>query len=894
MALGSGTQKASSILLLAWQGAKWAANHKSTAQTRHVCYSSSFLEPVRLLLQVAYLSPEQTPQQSLLKDQHLLRVTPKKGAASSSVTPASTIRQPAANGAVPSQAAPFSARPAQGSEALLASPGAPSVEGVNIQTSSEGNRFSSGSFPAIQAAGLQTSQQAISEVPSTTGTPPEPGESKSVATASAGTKPGPIDDAMGQLSLGESSQKGLRTAASEREREGAKVKGEDRVQGKAEDRTQNEKGNRGQVKAEERAQGKAQDKPKVKAEEKTQHTSAGMKEGSCQASEQEGKQAEGNTKEQQQRAKKKKEGRQNGKKGKQQGEGILQAGTGAGNDSAQPSSTRTRDAGSDQKAALEVLAIPTFGASDVNSSGTTAGSMVEHLDALHEALQCTYRGDLLFLQNNLLDALRELNKSQEIFCRLPVELPGKISPEFKLLILSGMMQSLGIRVRILGCMGERAAMKHATPLAMDAFYRMFRDCQVMMRADPEGSYGYTMGALALCLLQEIKACMALLLQARGKCQDKDLPKHLQVWLAQAGHSIVPGPVGDTMLAAFQLKQQEWAAAAVDDFTFLARMQKKSYWRVLFGGRIRDETSRLFSTHSDKDHSPMYDEKPYKGHLAMWEDTDLVWAVGRTGLLSFSVLRALAQEHLPHGVFNEMSCGWQRCKGGGGDWSQCNTGEESKAAKHAIPPCDLELAKRCNEFGIQEARRGRIVEAGLWFSRGVVLLMPHGWDYGHRLPEACRVVALALIFNRSMMYLELETRIPFQKNLQVGDWHRALADGLWCAYFGQGWTRAEISLASMLQYPPDCFSVEGAIVEATRGFTEKAPCLCGDHVKRGAIPRLPILELLSLMWSISEKSRVVLDNISWMLEHTVCSVRYTKLRVMGYGERKLKLEEPITL
>jgi len=107
------------------------------------------------------------------------------------------------------------------------------------------------------------------------------------------------------------------------------------------------------------------------------------------------------------------------------------------------------------------------------------------------------RGTSSDLGNDLLSAVIEYSLCLQCIYSLPSQLPPMVSRELRTLILSSMMQALAARVCIYGVLAERANALDLDQLAVDFFQRMLCDCTVMIQADPRGSFGYILGALAL-------------------------------------------------------------------------------------------------------------------------------------------------------------------------------------------------------------------------------------------------------------------------------------------------------------------------------------------------------------------------------------------------------------
>jgi len=151
---------------------------------------------------------------------------------------------------------------------------------------------------------------------------------------------------------------------------------------------------------------------------------------------------------------------------------------------------------------------------------------------------------------------------------------------------------------------------------------------------------------------------------------------------------------------------------------------------------------------------LYKCTPYKGHPVSWKDADVQASVaGRLGC--HSVLWELALNLGPHGLFNEQPCGKPGCRGGRLD-SVDVCSSETKECQSMISAHSVAVARRCLAFGNKEARAGRILEAALWYTRGLLQALPNGWEIVSSVPSLdVRSVALALGFNRSRMYLELE-------------------------------------------------------------------------------------------------------------------------------------------
>lgn len=151
----------------------------------------------------------------------------------------------------------------------------------------------------------------------------------------------------------------------------------------------------------------------------------------------------------------------------------------------------------------------------------------------------------------------------------------------------------------------------------------------------------------------------------------------------------------------------------------------------------------------------------------------------------------------------------------------------------------------------------------------------------------KAVGLALVFNRCRMYQELDLLTTSSEEKQLGNWSRALTDGLWCSYFGRGWARADSAFAEMIQYPASCFSSVQKFMEATNGFEHSLGALVDAPVARGSFPRLGLHVLLQFLWRMVSRqgawAQHAEDDFTWLSKQQLCRAQYTKLK--GLGGRK---------
>jgi len=209
---------------------------------------------------------------------------------------------------------------------------------------------------------------------------------------------------------------------------------------------------------------------------------------------------------------------------------------------------------------------------------------------------------------------------------------------------------------------------------------------------------------------------------------------------------------------FNMKSEGWLLSAGKEAVRLGQMRKGDKVRAS-QKRERHESATLVNgalafMPTASTVPELYSCRPYEGHLVSWKDSDVKASVkGRLG--PHSVLWHLALQLGPHGLFNEKPCGKPGCMGGSLEsFHKCSVA--TKEPQSLILEQSVALARRCLAFGNGGARSGKILEAALWYTRGLVQVLPNGWEIVSSMPAwDVRSVALALGFNRSRMYLELE-------------------------------------------------------------------------------------------------------------------------------------------
>jgi len=86
----------------------------------------------------------------------------------------------------------------------------------------------------------------------------------------------------------------------------------------------------------------------------------------------------------------------------------------------------------------------------------------------------------------------------------------------------------------------------------------------------------------------------------------------------------------------------------------------------------------------------------------------------------------------------------------------------------------------------------LVQAALWYSRGLLLAFPTAWtskafSFNRFLPETeppgTKALALALLYNRGCVSQALAEMPEMDERFHKELWQRASADAIWCLYYG---------------------------------------------------------------------------------------------------------------
>lgn len=611
-----------------------------------------------LCSQVVYLSPEQTPRQSLLKDQGLVRVTSKKSAVPSSVEAASPSPHSTTRRTTPAPPSPINVGPAQRSgKAICDPPLEETFSDLHVGDSMAG---------MAQTPPQELGSQHSDEAQQTRGSQQQVPQRKPAQA------------------LGEGQGKGLQQG-----------KGLNQVQAGA-----------GQVHGQVGARGSEQGQGPARVQEEVPDLRA--LEDACMK--------------------------------------VLVAGSG-GPDVAGAVGVMKISAVHSYFTESGVWKVEPESAIAMEEGNRSTAQEIKHFAA---ALRHQYTGECLFLQNDLLGAAIKHSMSLSKLYSLPTHLPSRISRELRTLIIHGMFQALGCRARTLGMLGERVASYGMKMVALDFFQRMYRDCLMMIRIDPEGSFGYVMGALSLSNAHVVRgepgdkswqhAFLELLQKAETTCTDEGPLTLRAFWQRLIEKEEYPRQVPQNSLAGVAARRQvRWGLEAGADAAVLPLLAEVRHFTSLVQFELLSPILVTSSTVPKPFIQPaeLYSRRPYTGRLASWDDSDVMRHV-EIQRSKASTLYELAATLGPHGLFNERPCSRPGCLGGmTTNPGHCALQPWSEETRSLVSSQNVAVARRCLELGTTDAREGRILEAAMWYTRGLVVLLPNGCVFALQHPETIR-------------------------------------------------------------------------------------------------------------------------------------------------------------